>query len=218
MYTTTPSGTLQAFPQISHVAPFTKHMWATGARTNSTAFLLAEAALSITVKFPSACSVLLLLQVISPLVLTFIVLVLAAAIALWTSASGGLVIWTMLSSVGLMGATTALLQGGLFGLAGLCPPIYVQVGAAVPHTEHAMLEAWHTMYSMGVGGNLDHVYISMAPMGATSAKLQRLMWACQPSRHRSGTNVQHGGKAASRCTAVQTLPVTFRPPSGKAGC
>ncbi|CAK0783744.1 hypothetical protein CVIRNUC_006943 [Coccomyxa viridis] len=73
-------------------------------------------------------------QVITPLALTFLVLVLAAAIALWTSASGGLVIWTMLSSVGLMGATTALLQGGLFGLAGLCPPIYVQatsVGQAV---------------------------------------------------------------------------------------
>ena len=90
---------------------------------------------------PPAFSILLFLQVITPLALTFLVLVLAAAIALWTSASGGLVIWTMLSSVGLMGATTALLQGGLFGLAGLCPPIYVQVCAAVPHTQHVMLEA-----------------------------------------------------------------------------
>ena len=62
----------------------------------------------------------------SPLLLTFLVLVLAAAVALWTSASGAAVIWVTLISVGLMGATTALLQGGLFGLAGLCPPIYVQ--------------------------------------------------------------------------------------------
>ncbi len=92
----------------------------------------------------------LYLQVITPLALTFLVLVLAAAIALWTSASGGLVIWTMLSSVGLMGATTALLQGGLFGLAGLCPPIYVQVCAAAPHTEDAMLEA--SRISMGAAG------------------------------------------------------------------
>ncbi len=66
-------------------------------------------------------------QVMTPLVLTFLVLVLAAALALWTSASGAVVIWATLISVGLMGATTALLQGGLFGLAGLCPPIYVQV-------------------------------------------------------------------------------------------
>ena len=65
-------------------------------------------------------------QVITPLVLTFLVLVLAAAVAVWTSASGVVVIWAMLVSIGLMGATTALLQGGLFGLAGLCPPIYVQ--------------------------------------------------------------------------------------------
>ena len=65
-------------------------------------------------------------QVITPLILTFLVLVLAAALALWTSASGAVVIWATLISVGLMGATTALLQGGLFGLAGLCPPIYVQ--------------------------------------------------------------------------------------------
>ncbi|CAL5222718.1 g5121 [Coccomyxa viridis] len=73
-------------------------------------------------------------QVMTPLVLTFLVLVLAAALALWTSASGAVVIWATLISVGLMGATTALLQGGLFGLAGLCPPIYVQatsVGQAV---------------------------------------------------------------------------------------
>ena len=89
---------------------------------------------------------------ITPLALTFLVLVLAAAIALWTSASGRLVIWAMLSSVGLMGATTALLQGGLFGLAGLCPPIYVQVCAAVPHPEHAMLEA--SSLSMGAAGVL----------------------------------------------------------------
>ena len=67
------------------------------------------------------------MQVMTPLVLTFLVLVLAAALALWTSASGAVVIWATLISVGLMGATTALLQGGLFGLAGLCPPIYVQV-------------------------------------------------------------------------------------------
>ena len=66
-------------------------------------------------------------QVITPLVLAFLVLVLAAAVAVWTSASGVVVIWAMLVSIGLMGATTALLQGGLFGLAGLCPPIYVQV-------------------------------------------------------------------------------------------
>ena len=70
----------------------------------------------------------LYLQVITPLALTFLVLVLAAAIALWTSASGGLVIWTMLSSVGLMGATTALLQGGPVWARGplpthLCPGV-----------------------------------------------------------------------------------------------
>ena len=75
----------------------------------------------------SAYSASPVLQVVAPLVLTFLVLVLAAAIALWTGASGALVIWAMLGSVGLMGATTALLQGGLYGLAGLCPPIYVQV-------------------------------------------------------------------------------------------
>lgn len=63
-----------------------------------------------------------------PLALTFVVLVLAAAIAVWSTASGAAVILSMLPSVGLMGLTTALLQGGLFGLAGLCPPIYVQVG------------------------------------------------------------------------------------------
>lgn len=66
-------------------------------------------------------------QILVPLGLTFAVLVLAAAVALWTSASGAAVILTMLPSVALMGSTTALLQGGLFGLAGLCPPIYVQV-------------------------------------------------------------------------------------------
>lgn len=69
-----------------------------------------------------------------PLGLTFAVLVLAAIIAAWTSASGAAVILTMLPSIGLMGLTTALLQGGLFGLAGLCPPIYVQVGSAYPRS------------------------------------------------------------------------------------
>ena len=111
----------------------------------------------MTLQSASACCVLPLLQVITPLVLTFLVLVLSAAIALWTSASGGLVIWTMLSSVGLMGATTALLQGGLFGLAGLCPPIYVQVWAAVPHTECIMMEASGLISS--AAGNLDHVCV-----------------------------------------------------------
>ncbi len=62
-----------------------------------------------------------------PLYLTFAVLALAAAVALWTAAPGAAVILAMLPSVALMGMTTALLQGGLFGLAGLCPPIYVQV-------------------------------------------------------------------------------------------
>jgi hypothetical protein len=66
-------------------------------------------------------------QMLLPLGLTFAVLVLAAIVALWTSASGAAIILTMLPSVGLMGVTTAVLQGGLFGLAGLCPPIYVQV-------------------------------------------------------------------------------------------
>ncbi len=66
-------------------------------------------------------------QMLLPLGLTFAVLVLAAAVALWTKASGAAVILAMLPSVALMGMTTALLQGGLFGLAGLCPPIYVQV-------------------------------------------------------------------------------------------
>lgn len=75
---------------------------------------------------PSLAETTSAVQVMTPLVLTFLVLVLAAALALWTSASGALVIWATLLSVGLMGATTALLQGGLFGLAGLCPPIYVQ--------------------------------------------------------------------------------------------
>ncbi|CAL8462012.1 g1543 [Coccomyxa elongata] len=73
-------------------------------------------------------------QMLLPLGLTFAVLVLAAAVALWTTASGVAVILAMLPSVALMGMTTALLQGGLFGLAGLCPPIYVQatsVGQAV---------------------------------------------------------------------------------------
>ena len=87
---------------------------------------------------PSLADTASAVQVMAPLVLTFLVLVLAAALALWTSASGGLVIWATLLSVGLMGATTALLQGGLFGLAGLCPPIYVQVrrpalSASRPH-------------------------------------------------------------------------------------
>lgn len=82
-----------------------------------------------TSKLQSAYAALPVLQVVAPLVLTFLVLVLAAAIALWTGASGALVIWAMLGSVGLMGATTALLQGGLYGLAGLCPPIYVQARA-----------------------------------------------------------------------------------------
>ena len=81
-------------------------------------------------KLHRAYSALPVLQVVAPLVLTFLVLVLAAAIALWTGASGAPVIWAMLGSVGLMGATTALLQGGLYGLAGLCPPIYVQVRAS----------------------------------------------------------------------------------------
>lgn len=77
-------------------------------------------------------------QVIAPLALTFLVLVLAAAVAMWTSASGVVVIWAMLVSIGLMGATTALLQGGLFGLAGLCPPIYVQ--ACSSHTAYRMMQ------------------------------------------------------------------------------
>ena len=90
----------------------------------------------------AAWQVLGAVQVMTPLVLTFLVLVLAAAIALWTSASGAVVIWATLFSVGLMGATTALLQGGLFGLAGLCPPIYVQARSSFydsmsvcPHTQ-----------------------------------------------------------------------------------
>ena len=66
-------------------------------------------------------------QVLVPLGLTFAVLVLAAAVAGATSLSGAAVILAMLPSVALMGVTTALIQGGLFGLAGLCPPIYVQV-------------------------------------------------------------------------------------------
>ncbi len=69
--------------------------------------------------------------------LTFLVLLLAAVLALWTGASGALVIWAVLGSVGLMGATTALLQGGLYSLAGLCPPMYVQV-----HTPASLLPVW----------------------------------------------------------------------------
>jgi hypothetical protein len=73
------------------------------------------------------------LQILVPLVATSVVLLLAAIIAAWTSASGAVVICTILPSVGLMGITTALLQGGLFSLAGLCPPIYVQVSRVCHH-------------------------------------------------------------------------------------
>lgn len=66
-------------------------------------------------------------QILVPLGFTFAVLVLATAVAAATSLSGAAVIATMLPSVALMGVTTAVIQGGLFGLAGLCPPIYVQV-------------------------------------------------------------------------------------------
>lgn len=62
-----------------------------------------------------------------PLGLAFAAMTLAAAVAGWTSASGAAVILTMLPTVALMGATTAVLQSGVFGLAGLCSPIYVQV-------------------------------------------------------------------------------------------
>ena len=66
-------------------------------------------------------------QVLLPLGLALAAMALAAAVALWTSASGAAVILAMLPTVALMGATTAVLQSGVFGLAGLCPPIYVQV-------------------------------------------------------------------------------------------
>jgi hypothetical protein len=65
-------------------------------------------------------------QILVPLALTFAVLALATAVAAATPLSGAAVILTMLPSVALMGVTTAVIQGGLFGLAGLCPPIYVQ--------------------------------------------------------------------------------------------
>lgn len=62
-----------------------------------------------------------------PLGLALAAMALAAAVAGWTSASGAAVILIMLPTVALMGATTAVLQSGVFALAGLCPPIYVQV-------------------------------------------------------------------------------------------
>ena len=98
------------------------------------------------------------LQVMSPLLLTFLVLVLAAAVALWTSASGAAVVWATLISVGLMGATTALLQGGLFGLAGLCPPIYVQACSSLKSSSHHRETPKHEtpLYSSGVHSCMHH--------------------------------------------------------------
>ena len=72
------------------------------------------------------------LQVVPPLVVAAALLVVEAALAAAPSASGTAVALCTLANTAVLGAATALLQGGVYALAACLAPVYMQARTPLP--------------------------------------------------------------------------------------